>query len=777
MRVEPRRLGTTQLKTIISTRMLSRAAAIDRALVAPCALGEKIQQSVRALDAYLTEALYKAVHLWRKKQQQQQRVNAQRRKHNHFQQQHLGYHARPGNEGCQQRFPFVMAIMTLVLICMSVMSMFNSIQFANQEQLGNHQMKTLQFLDENPSRDIHGYQQILRSTNLGASQTIRTAHKANKDKTKLSYNTPSPLPPQIRSVLDRNYVPVSVPYTTHDTISTAFENILNETMSMKARLQKQHIVYDPIRTQLKARRSIYKHLECDPKTVRPSDIAKIRLVSDGGIGLTISQALFAINMAISRNLIPIFDDQELLWFSSRKLSIGDIFNLPCNPPAHVRDSSRVQKANCDDASCDRRLAKAATTIPLEFAHLPLMWWWRQLTLTVIRPSENILGHMAKILKKNRSPVYNPMWNHSTATHKLDHSSPFARLFNMDNLERPLVAVHLRRGDACTGDRPTCISSASEVFELLEKKNINRGTLLVATDSAQLLESMENTVSSEGNSFQGKVISLKADRNYYGNFYKKDMAYEDISKTQNMIQETNLALEAILDLVFLAEGEIHVGSFFSNFIRSAMNLSGKNHAFRYISFDAHWCPHEICSLGWITRDKCPLYHRHMCQWRPTYMCNSTSLGDKCNRFAGSLSSDQCNLFYQNKDMFRLSWIKSQALQEVSPILDQLVNSSARYSDVCCSTECFEETSQSSDGSMNDVHGCSKPQRWLKDVIKYNNPELAWEGYTQIKGFTPEVLRTPRENYFSVISEFQARVARVVTDTINLHPVGTTSLTTM
>jgi hypothetical protein len=50
-----------------------------------------------------------------------------------------------------------------------------------------------------------------------------------------------------------------------------------------------------------------------------------------------------------------------------------------------------------------------------------------------------------------------------------------------------------------------------------------------------------------------------------------------------------------DLALLAKGDVHIGSWFSNFRRIAHQLS---HSPAYASTDAKWCPFTTCTSGWF-----------------------------------------------------------------------------------------------------------------------------------------------------------------------------------
>ena len=54
---------------------------------------------------------------------------------------------------------------------------------------------------------------------------------------------------------------------------------------------------------------------------------------------------------------------------------------------------------------------------------------------------------------------------------------------------------------------------------------------------------------------------------------------------------------LLDLGLLAQGDVLVGSLYSNYARLGMQLgSAARHGFRHMSFDALWCPYHTCQAG-------------------------------------------------------------------------------------------------------------------------------------------------------------------------------------
>ncbi|GBG23897.1 Hypothetical Protein FCC1311_001162 [Hondaea fermentalgiana] len=470
------------------------------------------------------------------------------------------------------------------------------------------------------------------------------------------------------ATLAEHFLPDNIPGNAHKQIASSLDITLEKALRVKRRLQTQHSSFHEHKSALQAQAYIHEKLFCGPN-ITSERLARVRIVRDGGVGMSISQALFGINFAIGRNLVPILDQQELLWFSNAGMGIHDLFHLPCRPPAHIlAQAESIDAASCDDVSCDRKKARNAVRIPPPFAHLPLMWWWRQLARSVVQPSPRVLAGMHSILRTAGFPFANPVKDPINFAPTLE-DSPFGTLFDFKDAPRPLIAVHMRRGDSCTGGRPVCLSDAQSVHDLLVEKGLSNGTLLVASDSSALLDELDdlvesNSYDSTGTRFQGQIASIHLNRTFYESFATKSSlrakAYEDNKETKALVRSSGLALEALLDLALLAEGEIHVGSFFSNFIRGAMNLSGRNARSRYVSFDAQWCPFDICSLG-----------------------------------------------------------------------------------------------------------CETHQVWLRKLARLHSPESTWPNYDRTQGLTEELLRLPREDYYDVLSDFQADAAKIVVTTLRMH----------
>ena len=80
------------------------------------------------------------------------------------------------------------------------------------------------------------------------------------------------------------------------------------------------------------------------------------------------------------------------------------------------------------------------------------------------------------------------------------------------------------------------------------------------------------------------------------------------------QYTTVFEQSLADLFLLAHADVHVGSFFSNFRRVAMQLSGAPVG-PYYSTDARWCAYTMCRCGWKgTRSLKAARAKHAVWWK-------------------------------------------------------------------------------------------------------------------------------------------------------------------
>jgi len=396
----------------------------------------------------------------------------------------------------------------------------------------------------------------------------------------------------------------------------------------------------------------------------------LEIVEDGGLGVTLSQVLLTVNVALAMDLVPFFLQRKTLWFSSAQIEFSDIFSMPCGKDFSYLKRFQRQVVSCE-GPCDRKLSFKQIWIPQEFRPKSLAWWWRQLATVIIQPSESLLSSIRRIPALAQSPIMN------TDAFYEGEKGFLGSLFDFRGFRRPLIAMHIRRGDACRLQRPSCLD-VQQILDMLHKEKLSFGTILLATDSAKMVA--EVSEKSKG-SFHGRVIAFNIDRSIYEEFIKNDrLIYEQSEKFRNkMLNSSDLALESLLDLALLSQGDIHVGSFYSNFIRMAMNLSHRNQDLRYITTDAKWCPFERCSIGYAGKQyQCERWHRHLCQWKPKSQCNKEIFGEeKCGNFGGTLCSDECGLFFQVLDSHFLQYFGKQYFDRFDPALQTFVEETTRY----------------------------------------------------------------------------------------------------
>mmetsp|Transcript_13481 Transcript_13481/g.24138 ORF Transcript_13481/g.24138 Transcript_13481/m.24138 type:complete len:649 (+) Transcript_13481:109-2055(+) len=494
---------------------------------------------------------------------------------------------------------------------------------------------------------------------------------------------------------------------------TAHQDVLRKRISRLAR-------GDLSGDESKARAFLKSRLECD----ETSSFMVIRPVSDGGVGLVLNQYLLLINTALAMGKVPVIDGKDLLWFEGKTISIFDLFDLPCKRPNGELMEEATRSISCN-VSCDRRDIYYSSWIPEKFSHRPMLWWWQQLSTFVFKPSLSLLKKLHNLPVLKASPIYNPAPPSSALG--------FSSLFDLQKLPRPWVSLHLRHGDSCSPDRPRCIGSAEDAFEIMRDKNITHGTIFLATDSSSLVEEVKGLMRSRDSGFKGRVVSFNIDRGFYQKFFMKDLAYEEDGKLKKLLKRTTIGLEAVLDIALLSQGEIHVGSFYSNFIRLALNVAQRNPLGKYVSFDAEWCPYEICSLGWLTSVKCPLWEKHLCQWRPMEKCNIEAI-PRCTQFAGTLCSDRCLIFYIVKDGWDSARLPSDIVKNMAPMYERVLEATARNPVVSCETKVLKKGIKRGpeDKQWNVIRS------WQQLVLDFFNPLRRTKSYSSERGFTDQVI---------------------------------------
>ena len=156
--------------------------------------------------------------------------------------------------------------------------------------------------------------------------------------------------------------------------------------------------------------------------------------------------------------------------------------------------------------------------------------------------------------------------------------------------KPIIGVHIRRGDAChTTKRKNRCRSFEQTYlphikTLSEKYGISR--VFLATDDEAILEQIKSSKAV----VQFEFVHVIMDRSVYNN-------QNQIEQRQNLYSDSSsqaheMMLQALTDLLLLSETDAFVGHFLSNLSRLAIEMSSatKGYVPPFISVDGQWCKH-------------------------------------------------------------------------------------------------------------------------------------------------------------------------------------------
>ena len=181
----------------------------------------------------------------------------------------------------------------------------------------------------------------------------------------------------------------------------------------------------------------------------------------------------------------------------------------------------------------------------------------------------------------------------------------------------LIAVHVRVGDSCTSadQRPECMLDWATQLrkEIVHKKSqlgamagnatgmamvanrlprdaynatFNLLVVLLSTDSGVVFSRRSASAAKAG---VHAVLGLHLNRAVYSS---TDLIEHRVKKGE--LEARRVLADSLLDIILLAHGRHHVGSFYSNFARLALLMSG--------SLDSTtrdgslWCPFHKCNVG-------------------------------------------------------------------------------------------------------------------------------------------------------------------------------------
>jgi len=220
----------------------------------------------------------------------------------------------------------------------------------------------------------------------------------------------------------------------------------------------------------------------------------------------------------------------------------------------------------------------------------------------------------------------------------------------------------------------------------------------------VIDEITHALKDEHVQFKGQVVGFRsASRSWYQSFEsEKGQNYEDRSSSRLFLASHETPLEAILDLALLAQGEIHVGSLYSNFIRAALALSRRNRYGKYFSFDAEWCPFESCSSGWLTPASCVKWDKRLCRWGCVLSKRTVESTSTCGTLGlGTLCSSSCGLFTQMVQGHHATVIPSSVLMATSSEFARFVYETSQVIARCQSSSVEPQVVQ-----------CAAVAQWLK-----------------------------------------------------------------
>ena len=167
----------------------------------------------------------------------------------------------------------------------------------------------------------------------------------------------------------------------------------------------------------------------------------------------------------------------------------------------------------------------------------------------------------------------------------------------------VLSLHVRGGDSCyAGERPRC-RSMQEAWPFLEQalpaNNSGapgqRPLVLLSTDTADVPPQGAYDV----RSFEFSREKYEGDQLIEWRLSgENDQAHCLGGKCHRDFDPSEMLYETVLDLGLAAQASgSHIGSFYSNFARLSLLLSGGNNpTLEYVSFDGVWCPFILCNAG-------------------------------------------------------------------------------------------------------------------------------------------------------------------------------------
>lgn len=372
----------------------------------------------------------------------------------------------------------------------------------------------------------------------------------------------------------------------------------------------------------------------------------------GGVGYGLNRLLLAYHYAALHRVPLLVSHREpWLWtravrLERRNATMADVYwPSACEATVAAGQSlasfTRARKMTWFMRQCQNyRICDWANRVPRPFAGQCVVWWFSRLAHFHLRPSQELAAalrqfalsddrcprrlcgaHVAaaepqgsllarrlrdddaqrwqeravlrhsqqRTARSSQRPVYRPSWVGQLARRLL--------LLPNQSLNTPVHSLYARGGDSCAAFiRPRC-RGMEEGWELLRRALRQRGAGEDSRRSLVLVSTDTGSRSSWGVApkqwpfaQRPRTLAFAFSRTSY----QANELIEFRLKRGSGLKPTHLLLEALLDLTLAAQANrVHVGSFYSNFARLALLLSG---SFEYASFDGLWCPYELCNVG-------------------------------------------------------------------------------------------------------------------------------------------------------------------------------------
>lgn len=195
-----------------------------------------------------------------------------------------------------------------------------------------------------------------------------------------------------------------------------------------------------------------------------------------------------------------------------------------------------------------------TIVPAEYRKMGLFWYFSQLLAYLMRPNYKFRRHLETVKKK----------------------------LNWDVLEGPVLSLHIRHGDACTGIEPKIKSRRCDdlntymesVFHVAKRYGVK--SIYLSTDDQAVIDGTNNYTE------------------FTWLYQKLDTSSRSVIEWDRIedlgLSTFALAQELLIDIFLLSEGDIFVGKFTSNVDRIAYALMTvrKSGLAPYLSLDSPWC---------------------------------------------------------------------------------------------------------------------------------------------------------------------------------------------